>query len=146
MIVPEKTKPACPARTRLIIAAVVWAVFIRTGLSLAMDALELAPIWRIIIGTSIFLAIFIPMTLAAVRELSAARERGDTPPAPTPSRRAVIGWGVFTALFWALMIWLVASTGEYVFPLMPLISTIWLVVQIRRYRRAQRLTDDARTV
>lgn len=143
---PEKTKPTYPARTRLIIAAVVWVVLIRTGLSFAMDALELTPVWRIALSTSLFLVIFIPMSLAAARELSAARERGAAPPAPTPSRRAVIGWGVFTALFWALMIWLVAGTGEYVFPLMPLICTIWFVVQIRRYRRTQRQTDDTRVV
>ncbi|MHA7191945.1 hypothetical protein ACX80N_16800 [Arthrobacter sp. MDT2-16] len=143
MTEPVNTKPAYPARTRLIVAAVVWVVLIRTGLSFAMDALELTPIWRSTISTSLFLAIFIPLSLAAANELSEARKRGDAPPAPPPSRWAVISWAVFTALFWMLTIWATVGTGEYLFPLLPVIGTIWLVVQVRRYRRAQEPTIAA---
>lgn len=144
MIVSEQPKPPTPARTRLIVAAIVWAIFIGTGINFASSALGIADVWRVLISSALFLAVFIPLSLAAVRELYEARARGEAPPAPTPTRRAVIGWAIFTALFWVLTIWFLTSTGEYLFPLMPIISTIWLVVQVRRYRGAARSAGAAR--
>lgn len=132
---PIRTKPLYPARRRLIIAAVIWVLVVRTAILLAADALEVTDIWRGIASMSLFLAIFIPLSLSAVRELNDARRRGDEPLPQIPSRRSLIAFGIFTGLFWALAIWVVFSSREFVFPLLPIICTIWLVVGIRRYHR-----------
>lgn len=132
----RKTKPLYPARRRLIIVAVIWVLVIRTLVLVGADLLGIPDIWATIINVSLFLAIFTPLSLLAVKELNEARRRGDEPPPQIPTGRSLLALAVITALFWALVFWLVHSTGEFIFPLLPIISTVWLFVNIRRYRRA----------
>lgn len=136
MIEPTKTKPLYPGRRCLIIAAVIWVLIIRTLILVAADALRIPDIWTTVVSTSLFLAVFIPLALAAIKELNDARKRGDEPLPQIPTRRSLIAFGIFTILFWALAVWFVLSSGDVVFPLLPILSTIWLVVSIRRYYHA----------
>jgi hypothetical protein len=132
----SRTTPSYPARRRLIIAVVVWVLIIRTLILVAADAAKVPDVWTTAVSIALLLAIFIPMSLSAVRELNEARRRGDAPPPQVPTRRSLVAFGIFTVLFWALAVWAVSFTGEFVFPLLPILCTVWLVVRIRRYNHA----------
>jgi len=141
MTEPIRSKPRLPARRRLIIAVVIWVLVVRTLILVATSALGIQDLWTSVITTLLFLAIFIPLALTAVKELNDARRRGDEPPPQIPTRRSLIAFGIFTGLFWALTVWFIASSGNLIFPLLPIFSAIWLVVGIRRYRRAGQSLD-----
>lgn len=144
MTEPTRTKPLHPARRSLIIAVVIWVLVIRTVILIAADALGIPDVWSTVGSVALFLAIFIPLALAAVKELNDLRKRGDEPLPQIPTRRSLIAFSIFTILFWGFAIWFVLSSGDFVFPLLPIICTISLVVNIRRYYRAgQPLDADA---
>ncbi|WP_208739937.1 hypothetical protein [Arthrobacter agilis] len=144
MTEPPRTKPLHPARRRLIIAVVIWALVIRTLIYIVTDTLEVADVWSEVVSTALFLAIFIPLSLAAVQELNDFRKRGLEPLPQIPTRRSLIALGVFTVLFWTFFIWFIQWRGDFVFPLLPILCIIALGVNIRRYYLAgQPLDDDA---
>lgn len=76
------------------------------------------------------------MSLAAVKELNDLRRSGDEPLPQIPTRGSLIVSGVFTVAFWGLAIWVIASGGSFVVPLLPIVLTLSLFVSIRRYHRA----------
>lgn len=131
-----RTKPLHPARRRLIIAAVIWVLVIRTGILIAASTFDISDGWRTTLSAALLLAIFIPLSLAAVKELNDLRRRGDEPLPQIPTRRSLVAFGVFTVTFWGFAVWFVSSSGDFMFPLLPILCTIWLVVSIRRYHRA----------
>ncbi|KNC20468.1 hypothetical protein AC792_00495 [Arthrobacter sp. RIT-PI-e] len=116
----------------------IWVLVIRTGILTAAQTFGITDGWRTIISTTLLLAIFIPLSLAAVKELNALRRSGEEPLPQIPTRRSLIAFGVFTVAFWALVIWATASGSSFVIPLLPILCTIWLIVSIRRYHRAGR--------
>lgn len=131
-----RTKPLHPARRRLIIAAVIWVLVIRTGILIAADTFQISDGWRTVISIALLLAIFVPLSLTAVKELNELRRRGDEPLPQIPTRRSLVAFGIFTAIFWGFVVWFISSSGNFVFPLLPILCTIWLVVSTRRYHRA----------
>ena len=143
MTEPLRTKPLHPARRRLIIAVVIWALVIRTLILIITDALEVPEVWSTMISIAIFLAILVPFSLAAVKELNDFRKRGLEPLPQIPTRRSLIALGVFTVLFWGFYAWLTQWVGDFVFPLLPILCTIALGVNIRRYHLAGQPLDDA---
>ncbi|AUZ88757.1 hypothetical protein CVO76_14725 [Arthrobacter agilis] len=122
----------------------IWALVIRTLIYIVTDTLEVADVWSEVVSTALFLAIFIPLSLAAVQELNDFRKRGLEPLPQIPTRRSLIALGVFTVLFWTFFIWFIQWRGDFVFPLLPILCIIALGVNIRRYYLAgQPLDDDA---
>jgi hypothetical protein len=131
-----RTKRPRPARRRLIIAAVIWLLLIRTVLLIGADTLEIPDVVYNIVGVGLLLAIFIPLSLAAMKELNDLRQRGEAPLPKIPTRRSLIGFGAFMIAFWCLALWVILSNDNFVFPLLPILGTIWLIVNIRRHNRA----------
>ena len=131
-----QAKPLRPARRRLIIAAVIWLLLIRTGLLIGADALEIPDTVYNIASIGLLLAIFIPLSIAAMKELNNLRQRGEEPLPEVPTRRSLIGFSAFMIAFWCFALWFVLANGNFVFPLLPILGTIWLIVNIRRYNRA----------
>lgn len=142
MINPPRTKPLHPARRRLIIAVVIWALVIRTIIYIATDTLGGGDVWSEMVSIALFLAIFIPLSLAAVKELKDFRKRGLEPLPQIPTRRSLMALGIFTVLFWGFFIWFIQWNGDFVFPLLPILCAIALGVGIRRYHLAGQPLDD----
>ncbi|MHA7218287.1 hypothetical protein ACX80L_05290 [Arthrobacter sp. MDT1-48-3] len=127
----------------MIIAIVIWAVVIRTLIFVIAEALEISGAWSELVSIALFLALFIPLSVAAARELNDLRREELEPLPQIPTRRSLIGFGVFTVLFWGFFGWFVLWSDRFVFPLLPILSTIFLVVAIRRYHLAgQPRTSD----
>ncbi|MPY10871.1 hypothetical protein [Arthrobacter bussei] len=108
------------------------------------DILGVTSVWSTVISVALFLAIFMPLGLAAVKELNDHRKRGLEPLPRIPTRRSLIALGVFTVLFWAFFLWIIHWRGDVVLPLLPILCIIALGVDIRRYSLAGRQrADDA---
>lgn len=132
----SRQKSPHPARRRLIIAVVVWAVVVRTLIFAIAEALGISGAWSELVRIALFLAVFIPLSVAAARELNELRRQGLEPLPQIPTRRSLIWFGAFTVLFWGFFGWFVLWSDRFVFPLLPILSTIFLIVAIRRYRLA----------
>jgi hypothetical protein len=139
---PPRIEPLHPARRRLIIAVVIWALVVRTLIFIVTDALGVSDIWSEVVSIALFLAIFFPLSLAAVKELNEFRRRGLEPLPRIPTRRSLIALGVLTVLFWAFFIWFSQWRGDVVFPILPILCIIALGVNIRRYYLAGEPLDD----
>ena len=133
---PTRNAPVFPARRRLFAAAAMWLVVIRTLILIGAGALGLSDLWTTIVSMSVFFALFIPLALAALKELHAARQRGDEPLPQIPTIRSLAGFALLTAALWVVAFWYVLWSGEWIFPLMPILCTIWLGALIRRYYKA----------
>ncbi|MFJ6001846.1 hypothetical protein [Arthrobacter sp. NPDC092385] len=132
----SRKKSMHPARRRLIIAIVVWALVVRTLILVIAEALGISRTCSELLSIALFLAVFIPLSVAAARELTDLRRQGLEPLPQIPTRRSLIGFGVSTVLFWGFFGWLVIWSDRFVFPLLPILSTIFLIVAIRRYHLA----------
>ncbi len=129
-----------PKRRRLAVWALLWFVLLGTVLRSALHSAGIPEPWRSTLLAVVLAAVFVPLVRAAMTETARLRAEGVDVPSyaayPT-SRKALVSIAVITGVLWIIFA-ISASFGELFFPLVPISCTVWLAIQIRRWRTVSR--------
>lgn len=128
-----------PKRKRLVVWAFLWLFLLSWLLDLGLEAAGIPQLWRSVLIGATLAAVFIPLLRAAATETRQLRAEGIDPLSHSPvTRKTLIFVSVFTVVLWIGLAGLVITTGGWVFPVTPILCTIWLAFQLHRRRTTLR--------
>jgi hypothetical protein len=128
-----------PKRKRLVVWAFLWLFLLSWLLDLGLEAAGIPQPWRSVLIGAALAAVLIPLIRAAATETRELRAEGIDPLPHSPvTRKTLIFVSVFTVVLWIGFAGLVITTGGWVFPLTPILCTIWLAFQLHRRRTTPR--------
>jgi hypothetical protein len=122
-----------PKRRRLVGWGLLWFLLLGSVLGSVLRAAGIPEPWQSILAVVALAAVFGPLIRSAVKETQRLRAEGIDLPSYPVTRKSLITLGIITGLLWALVVVLVAI-GRPVIPLLPIACTVWLAVQLRRWR------------
>ena len=130
---PESLEGMPPRRRRLVTWGLLSFLFLGTLLGSVLSAVDVPEPWRSALMVAALTAVFGPLVRAAVVENRQLRAEGIDLPSTPVTRKSLISLGIMTGSLWALFVVLVAI-GRPVVPLLAVGCTVWLVLQIRRWK------------
>lgn len=134
---PDSLEGMPPKRRRLAGWALAFWFFLLAGLlGSAFEAAGVPQPWRALLVAAVLAAVFIPLIRAAVLETRQLRAEGIELPSYPVTRKSLISAAVITGVLW-IIFGIAISTGQLVFPLLPIAGTAWLAFQVHRWRRRQ---------
>jgi hypothetical protein len=122
-----------PKRRRLVVWGLWWFLFLGVLLGSVLEAANVPQPWRTLLAIAGLAALFGPLIRGATIETRKLWAEGIVLPSYPVTRKSLISIAVITAILWVIFAFLVA-TGRPVFPLLPIVGTIWLVYQLLRLR------------
>lgn len=132
---PDSLEGMPPKRRRLAGWAVIfWFLLLGGLLGPAFEAVGVAQPWRSLLVAAVLAAVFIPLIQAAILETRQLRAEGIELPDYPVTRKSLISAAVITGVLW-IIFGIAISTGQLVFPLLPIAGTVWLVFLVHRWRR-----------
>ena len=130
---PDSLEGMPPKRRRLVVWGLWWFLLLGTLLGIALDAANIMEPWRTLLATAGLAAVFGPLIRGAMGETRKLRAEGIDPPPYSGTPKSLISAAVVTAVLWAGFVVLVLM-GRPVVPVLPIVTTVWLVYQRRRLR------------
>lgn len=134
---PDSLEGMPPKRRRLAVWGLWWFLLLGVLLGSVLDSANVPQPWRTLLAVAALAVVFGPLIRGAVLETRKLRAEGIDLPSYPVTRKTLISMAVITAVLWVGFAYVV-SIGRPVFPLLPIVGTLWLAYQLLRMRSERR--------
>jgi hypothetical protein len=133
---PDSLEGMPPKRRRLVAWGLLWFLLVGWLVGVIMEVAGVSQPWRSLLTVTGAAALFALLIRGAVLETRQLRAEGITLPSYPVTRKTLISNAVITGILWVLFAVLVII-GQPVFPLLAVLSTVWLLYLLLRWKAGQ---------